>query len=149
MLTKVAKRAFSTVKFNFTGKVAIVTGASSGIGKAVAKGFGASGAKVVCADFDEKLGKETCEEIKKAGGDAIFVKTDVSKFEDNQKLVKVRRPCVQVRADVRAERTFRARINLPVPVRTTALPSAHPVHVFQYVYNKVNYVHARLGGSGA
>jgi NAD(P)-dependent dehydrogenase (short-subunit alcohol dehydrogenase family) len=69
-------------------KVAIITGASSGIGAATAKLFAKEGAKVVIADVQENKGMEIVEAIKKAGGQAVFVKTDVTKFEDAQNMVE-------------------------------------------------------------
>lgn len=60
-------------------KVAIVTGAGSGIGAASAKLFAKEGAKVVVADWVEEGGNQTVAEIKTAGGEAVFVKCDVSK----------------------------------------------------------------------
>jgi NAD(P)-dependent dehydrogenase (short-subunit alcohol dehydrogenase family) len=70
------------------GKVAIITGAAAGIGRASGLLFAAQGAKVVCADLNEKGGQETVELIKKAGGDAVFQRCDVSKAADNDALVK-------------------------------------------------------------
>ncbi len=69
-------------------KVTIVTGAASGIGRASAIIFGKNGAQVVVADIDEEGGKRTVDEIVKAGGRAIFVKTDVSKASDAERCVK-------------------------------------------------------------
>lgn len=69
-------------------KVAIVTGASSGIGRAIALLFARNGAKVVVSDMDEKGGKETVSMIEKDGGTAIWEKADVSNPEDCEQLVE-------------------------------------------------------------
>ncbi|HRJ29462.1 MAG TPA: glucose 1-dehydrogenase [Cyclobacteriaceae bacterium] len=69
-------------------KVAIITGAGSGIGEATAKLFASEGAKVVVSDISEQSGKRVVEEIKKAGGEAIFVKADTGKAVDHENLVK-------------------------------------------------------------
>lgn len=63
---------------DFSGKVAIVTGAASGIGRASARLFAAHGAQVVVADIDDAGGEETAKLIQADGGDAVFVHTDVS-----------------------------------------------------------------------
>src|SRR5438876_569506 len=68
-------------------KVALVTGAGSGIGRATALTFAREGAKVVVADVVAKGGEETVRMIKEAGGEAIFVKTDVSKTDEVEALV--------------------------------------------------------------
>ena len=68
------------------GKVALVTGASSGIGS-TALAFAREGAKVVVADVTVEGGEETVAQVKKAGGEAIFVKTDVSKAVEVEALV--------------------------------------------------------------
>ncbi|NLA08211.1 MAG: SDR family oxidoreductase, partial [Parcubacteria group bacterium] len=69
-------------------KTAIVTGAGSGIGRAIAISFAKEGASVLIADINEEGGLATVEEIKQLGGNAIFVKTDVSKKEDVQTMTK-------------------------------------------------------------
>ena len=62
----------------FAGKVAIVTGAASGIGRASALGFARGGAEVVVADVDRAGGMETVSLIANAGGKSVFTETDVS-----------------------------------------------------------------------
>jgi len=69
-------------------KVAIITGAGSGIGRAIALVFSKEGARITVADWSEEGGEETVEQIKKQKGEAIFIKTDVSKANDIDKMVK-------------------------------------------------------------
>ena len=69
-------------------KVALITGAASGIGEAAAKLFAAEGASVVVSDITEDKGTKVVEDIKKAGGKAIFVKSDTSRPEDHERLVR-------------------------------------------------------------
>ncbi len=70
-----------------SGKVAIVTGGASGIGQATAILFAREGAKVVVADLKEVQGQETVRQITAAGGEEIFVRTDVRLDADVRDLV--------------------------------------------------------------
>jgi NAD(P)-dependent dehydrogenase (short-subunit alcohol dehydrogenase family) len=70
------------------GKVAIITGAGSGIGRATALLFAREGAKVVVADLVAATGEETVAEIKANGGEAIPVQVDVSKAEQVERMVQ-------------------------------------------------------------
>ncbi len=70
------------------GKVALITGGSAGIGKATAKLFAERGARVVVSDIDVEKGEETVKEIKNSGGEAVFVKCDVSKKSEVENLIK-------------------------------------------------------------
>jgi 3-oxoacyl-[acyl-carrier protein] reductase len=67
-------------------KVAIVTGAARGIGRATALLFASEGARVVLADLDDTAGAETAGEIVATGGTALYVRTDVSKQSDARAL---------------------------------------------------------------
>jgi NAD(P)-dependent dehydrogenase (short-subunit alcohol dehydrogenase family) len=69
------------------GKVALVTGAGSGIGRASACAFAMEGARVVVADVDADGGEETVRQIEGAGGEAIFVRADVTRAADVEALV--------------------------------------------------------------
>jgi len=71
-----------------SGKVAIVTGSSSGIGKSCAVTFAKEGAKVAVVDIDSSGGQDTVDSIKRAGGEAIFVRTNVTSVEEVKKMVE-------------------------------------------------------------
>lgn len=75
------------VHYEYDGKVALVTGASSGIGKATAIAFGAAGAKVVVAARREAESEAVAETIRSAGGEALFVQTDVSEPDQVEAMV--------------------------------------------------------------
>ena len=70
-----------------SGKVAIVTGGGTGIGREISRLYAEEGAKVVVADIRPDDGEQTTKLIVDAGGDAVFVPTDVSKTDDVQNLV--------------------------------------------------------------
>ena len=72
---------------NPEGKVALVTGGSSGIGQATAIALAQAGASVVVADIDEEGAQQTVSLIEKAGGSAAFVECDVTKQEDLERMV--------------------------------------------------------------
>ena len=70
------------------GKVALVTGAGSGIGRASALKFTREGARVVIADYNEEGGGETLQMVKEAGGEGLFVRADVSSKDDVEAMVR-------------------------------------------------------------
>ncbi len=72
----------------FKDKVALITGAGSGIGRATALLFAREGARVVVADVVVEGGEETVHQIKEAGGTALFIKCDVSKARDVEEMIK-------------------------------------------------------------
>ena len=71
----------------YTDKVAVITGASSGIGFTTAQAFAKKGAKVVIADVQVQKGEQAVAELKKMGAEAMFVKTDVSDAKQVENLV--------------------------------------------------------------
>jgi len=70
------------------GKVALITGAASGIGRATALLFAQEGAKVMCADIDGEGARATAQEIAARGGEAAHVQADVSQEEDARRMVQ-------------------------------------------------------------
>lgn len=76
------------MSMTFSGKVALVTGGSAGIGQATAEAFAAQGARVVVSDIDEKGGQAVVEGIKAAGGEAVFVRCDVVKADEVRALME-------------------------------------------------------------
>jgi NAD(P)-dependent dehydrogenase (short-subunit alcohol dehydrogenase family) len=70
------------------GKTALITGAGSGIGEAIAVLFAAEGARVAVADFDQEGGERTVGRIRAGGGDAFFVPADVSHAADAERMVR-------------------------------------------------------------
>lgn len=77
----------SQVKFDFSNKSVLITGASCGIGKATAVKFAASGAKVMISDVNEDQGEQTVRFIQEAGGVAIYKSCDVSQASEVVRLI--------------------------------------------------------------
>lgn len=69
-------------------KVALVTGAGSGIGLAIARAYAKEGAKVIISDINEEHGKQAVDALKAEGGEATFVKADTAKPEEVEALVQ-------------------------------------------------------------
>lgn len=69
------------------GKIALITGAGSGIGRATALAFAREGAKLVISDINAETGEKTLELVKSSGAEGLFVKADVSKEEDVKALI--------------------------------------------------------------
>ena len=72
------------------GKVALLTGAGAGIAKAAAKLFVTEGAKVAIIELNREAGANAEREIREAGGDAIFIETDVTQDEAVRRAVRRR-----------------------------------------------------------
>ena len=73
---------------DFSGKVALVTGAASGIGRSTALAYAREGGRVVVSDIAEDGGRETVRLIEQSSGEAVFVKADVANPADCEALVK-------------------------------------------------------------
>lgn len=73
---------------SFTNKIVLITGAASGIGRAACVAFAKKGAIIIGADYNEQGGNDTLALIKEFSDKSIFIKTDVSNYEEVAKLMK-------------------------------------------------------------
>jgi NAD(P)-dependent dehydrogenase (short-subunit alcohol dehydrogenase family) len=80
-----------TMEHDFGGKVAIVTGAASGLGRATAVAFAKRGASMVLADVDDSGGRQLANELTSSGARAVFLRTDVSSPADCERMVAAAR----------------------------------------------------------
>ena len=91
------------MSMSFSGQVALVTGGAAGIGRATALAFAEQGLKVVVADLDETAGAACVEAIREAGGEAVFVRCDVTRDHEVRAMVASTMP-----STMRASRSSRA-----------------------------------------
>ncbi len=96
-------------------RAAIVTGAASGLGLAFAEALAGEGAQVALADWNEEAGRLAAEKIQKAGGEAFFQKTDVSKSPDAQAL---------------AEKTLERFGRIDILINNAGVQHISPIHEF-------------------
>tara|TARA_R110000824_G_scaffold288508_6_gene476960 strand:- start:71522 stop:72292 length:771 start_codon:yes stop_codon:yes gene_type:complete len=75
------------ITFDYAGKVVLVTGAGSGIGAETALKFAANNAKVIVSDLDLASGEAVVRQIKKSGGDAVYIRCDVSQSQQVEALI--------------------------------------------------------------
>src|SRR5215469_12185835 len=92
--------------------IAVITGAASGIGRAIAKGFAREGARVVLLDINEQAAREVVKEIRDAGASAESFRLDVTRRED----------CFVVSKEI-AAKVGRSRSSSTMPASTAAMPS--------------------------
>jgi len=104
-----------TPAFKLDGKAAIVTGAASGIGRAIAATLGAAGAAICVGDLDEEGSRRVAAEIERSGGRAIAVRADVSRADQVETLVRA---------------TAEAFGRMDILVNNAGLQHVAPVHEF-------------------
>lgn len=88
LVTFISIEQVSSMSMSFFGQVALVTGGAAGIGRATALAFAEQGLKVVVADVDETGGVACAEAIREAGGEATFVRCDVTRDEEVRAMVE-------------------------------------------------------------
>jgi NAD(P)-dependent dehydrogenase (short-subunit alcohol dehydrogenase family) len=73
---------------SLSGKVALITGSASGIGRAAANVFAAEGARLAVVDVNDALGAESVKEIEGKGGEAVYIRADVTSMSDLDRMVQ-------------------------------------------------------------
>ena len=84
---RVVPPATARILMLLTGKSAVITGASTGIGRAAALRFASEGARLIVADLRDEQGESLCREIEQGGGSALYVRTDVASRADNERAI--------------------------------------------------------------
>lgn len=107
-----------------SGQVALVTGGAAGIGRATALAFAAAGVKVVVADLDSAGGEGTVEAIRQAGGEALFIRCDVTRDAEVKALVEVaRRPTAVSTTPSTTPASRSSRASWPTATKPSSTPS--------------------------
>lgn len=113
------------ILLEFSDKVAVVTGAGSGIGKATALAFAQCGAKVVVADIDYHRGQTTVQEIEELGSETFFVETDISR---------------QVATEVMIEKTLNVFGQINVLVNNAGVEYNESGNLIEMPYNEMRRI---------
>ena len=133
-------------------KVAVITGAGSGQGRAVSVLFAREGAKIVVADINEEGGAKTADIIESAGGQALFAPCDVSNVDEVKRLNK-KTVDTFGRVDILYNNAARNRPDSPVPESVDEMPEEHwletiGVNLTGYYYCAKYAIQEMLRGGG-
>jgi meso-butanediol dehydrogenase / (S,S)-butanediol dehydrogenase / diacetyl reductase len=88
LTSRAAPSSAARALMRLAGKAALITGASTGIGRAAARRFAHEGARLIVADQRDEAGQSLCREIEELGGRALYVRTDVASRGDNERAIE-------------------------------------------------------------